>query len=206
MIDLNKYFDEIYCINLDRRKDRYGLFLQEVNKYNISNINRFSAIDGNTLAGEYPILKGELGVLESHLKIISEAKDKNLSSVLIMEDDVIFSDEIYKLDEYMSLVPKDWDMIYFGGNHIYGPKPIRINQKVLKLEYTVALQCVAIKNTVFDAILALLPLRKKQVDTYYGQLQNGYNAYGFYPSMAKQRVGFSDIQNRIVDYNNFFID
>lgn len=204
MIDLTKYFDRIYVINLDRRQDRYDSFKKEMAKYGIENIERFSAIDGATLNKTTSLLPGEIGVLLSHFEIIKKCKEEGLKNVLILEDDVYFSNEILKLSEYMSLVPTDWDFIYFGGNHVYGQPPELINEKILKLNYTVALQCVAINSTIFDVIEAILPKMKKQVDAYYADLHKTFNAYGFYPSMAKQVAGFSDIQNRIVDYSNYF--
>ncbi len=121
-----------------------------------------------------------------------------------MEDDLYFTDEIKNLDEYMTLTPDNWDFIYFGGNHKYGTHPEIINHKILKLNYTVALQCVGIKSTMFDVIENLISKLEKQVDAYYADLHKKYNAYGFYPNIAKQSPGFSDIQNRNVNYSFFF--
>lgn len=207
MIDLKKYFDRVYVINLDKRPDRYENFNNEISKYFINNIQRFSAIDGTTISVDNPsLLAGETGVLMSHLEIIKECKKDGVKNVLILEDDVYFTPEIAKLDEYMNLVPSDWDFIYFGGNHVYGQPPQLLNDKILKLNYTVALHCVAIKSSMFDVIEVVLPKMKKQVDAYYAELHNTFNAYGFYPNMAKQIAGFSDIQNRNVDYSNYFRD
>ena len=207
MIDLKKHFDKIYVINLDRRPDRYEKFKEEMLKHGIENVERFSAIDGTTItANGTPLLAGEIGVLLSHLEIIKKSREEGLNNVLIMEDDVYFSNEITKLDEYMSTVPSDWDFIYFGGNHVYGQPPMLVNEKLIKLNYTVALQCVAINNSMFEVIEAILPKMKKQVDAYYAELHDTFNAYGFYPNMAKQTAGFSDIQNRNVDYSNYFKD
>ena len=207
MINLEKYFDKIVCINLDRRPDRYERFKSEMEKFNIKNVQRFSAVDGNTITEtNTALLKGEVGILLSHLNIIKNAKKEGLKNILIMEDDVFFTDEIKNIDDYLQKVPNDWDFIYFGGNHVYGPKPTPINDKVLKLNYTVALQCVAINHTMFEIIEAILPNMKKQVDGYYAELHDRFNAYGFYPNMAKQIYDFSDIQNKYVNYTNFFID
>jgi hypothetical protein len=106
----------------------------------------------------------------------------------------------------MASVPNDWDFIYFGGNHKYGKPLERVNDKIVKLNYTVALQCVAIKNSMFEIIEMILTKMAKQVDTYYAELHDTFNAYGVVPSIAKQKIGFSDIQNRLVDYNMFFTD
>ena len=207
MINLKKYFDKVYVINLDRRPDRFETFEKELSKYDIQHVEKFSAIDGSTIENNNsPILSGELGVLESHLEIIKKCKEENVKNVLILEDDVYFTDEVLNLDEYMAKVPSDWDFIYFGGNHVYGQKPEMLNDKIIKLNFTVALQCVAINNSMFEIIEMVLSKKQKQVDAYYAELHNRFNAYGFYPNMAKQKAGFSDIQNRNVDYSNFFTD
>lgn len=203
MVNLSKYFDKIYVINLDRRPDRYEAFQKEISKYGIKNVERFSAIDGTT-SNNIKLLAGEIGVLQSHLEIVKKCKKEGLNNVLIMEDDVYFSDEILKLDEYMASVPEDWEFIYFGGNHVYGTPPVLVNDKIIKLNYTVALQCVAINGSIFDVIEKILPKMQKQVDVYYAELQKTFNVYGFHPNMAKQTAGFSDIQNRYVDYSYFF--
>lgn len=207
MVNLSKYFDRVYVINLDRRPDRYEAFKKEIAKYGIENVERFSAVDGTTImANNIPLLAGEIGVLESHLEIIKKCREDGVKNVLILEDDVYFSNEMLKLDEYMNNVPSDWDFIYFGGNHVYGQPPKYINDKIVKLNFTVALQCVAINSSMFEIIEAILPKRKKQVDAYYAELHNRFNAYCFYPNMAKQTAGYSDIQNRNVDYSNYFKD
>lgn len=206
MVNFKKYFDKIYVINLDKREDRFLKFKDELEKFGIEHVERFSAIDGSTVTTNSKLLSGEIGVLMSHLEIVKQAKEQNLENILILEDDVFFTEEILKLDEYMNLVPNDWDFIYFGGNHHYGPPPIILNDKIIKLNYTVALHCVGINKTLFDTIIAMLPKMGKQVDAYYADLHSLYNAYGFKPNMAKQIAGFSDIQNRYVDYSGFFRD
>lgn len=201
----NNYFNNIYCINLERRQDRWELFLKECEKINLTDVKKFKAIDGNLITNTTNLLNGELGVLISHYELVKMAKENNFDNILILEDDVVFTNTVSKLDEYMALIPSNWDFIYFGGNHVYGKDPIQINNNIIKLNNTVALQCVAIKNTIFDYILEILPKKMKQVDAYYGDLQKPFNAYGVRPNMAIQREDYSDIQNKIVNYNHFFI-
>lgn len=201
MVNLKKYFDKIFVINLDKRPDRYQTFKEEMNKYGIEGVERISAVDGSSTGIlNNRLLQGEIGVLMSHLEIIKKCKSEGLKNVLILEDDLYFTDEIQKIDDYMSVVPDDWNFIYFGGNHVYGPKPSKINDKILRLNYTVALHCVAINSDMFDLIEKTLPEMSKPVDVYYAELHKNYPSYGFYPNMAKQKPGYSNIQNGMVDY------
>ena len=74
------YFDEIYCINLDRRPQRWEMAQKEFDKLGIlDKVKRFSAIDD---------LGGKRGCFESHMKIIHMAKENKLDNVFIFEDDV----------------------------------------------------------------------------------------------------------------------
>jgi GR25 family glycosyltransferase involved in LPS biosynthesis len=207
---ISKYFDKAYCINLDKRPDRWVRVNKLFNDLGFTEIERYPGVDGNlldlsTVSHNHNLLKGELGILETHINLITEAKNNNYGNILILEDDVIFSNEIYELDKYMNSVPNDWDFIYFGGNHFYGEEPIRMNEKIIKLNHTVALQCIAIKSTIYDKILSLLINRANQVDLYYAQLHKITNAYCFTPNIAKQLADFSDIQNKHVDYSIYFI-
>lgn len=205
---ITEHFDKTYCINMDKRPDRWEKVSKTFSDLGIEDVHRYSGVDGSTLDLENmnykkSLLAGELGILETHLNLIKEAKEEGLEKILIMEDDVCFTDEISKFDEYLSAVPEDWDLLFVGGNHVYGQPPVKVNDKVLKLNHTVAIHCLAVKNTVFDTIIAMAKRRQKQIDAYYADIQKGYNAYAFTPNMALQYEDFSDIQNRRVNYDNF---
>lgn len=204
---MKNYFDKIYCINLDRRKDRWDETLLELSKWELSDsVTRFSAVDGNTLINDTIINNGELGILTTHINIINEAKEKGYKNILIIEDDIEFTEEILNLEQYMSSVPEDWDMLYFGGNHNkhMGKQINFLNEKIIKLNETYGIHCVVINNTIYDLILDLISRRGKPIDVYYADIQKSYNCYGFNPSIALQRESFSDIQNKNVNYKWLF--
>jgi len=49
------------------------------------------------------------------MKIYEDALKNNYKNILVLEDDVYFSDELYKeLDEAMSELPEDYDILYLG--------------------------------------------------------------------------------------------
>lgn len=206
---LNKYFKNIYCINLEHRKDRWDKVSEEFKKFGIENVNKFNAVDGNKL--DYSLmtynpllLKGEIGVLFSHIKLIKMAKEQNLENILILEDDVCFTNELNRLDFYMEQVPENWDLLYLGANHMMSDRLIQIKPNIVKLNHSFGLQCVAVKNTIYDRILELSLKLGKQVDVYYTDIQKESNVYCLHPNIALQEQGFSDIQNKNVNYDNFF--
>lgn len=200
-------FDKVYCVNLDKRPDRLENFKNQVEKYDLGEFTRVSAVDGSNInLNEYgnDLKPGELGLVLTNLKIIKEAKDNNYESILILEDDCSFTDEILNIENYFSELPLDWDMLYMGGNHnthmgIQGP--IIVNEKVVKLHSTYSTHFIGIKKTLFDHIEVILSKYKEPLDVSYVKLQKIFNIYSFYPAIAKQIVDFSDIQNSITDYN-----
>jgi GR25 family glycosyltransferase involved in LPS biosynthesis len=204
---LTDKFDKIYCINLKRRQDRWKKCLNEFKKNNLEGIERYQAIDGKLCdwsSTKYnpDLLKGEVGILETHINIITEAVEKGWSSIMILEDDVYFTPEIAKLEEYLNDVPDDWDMIHLGGNHTYGNIPEMVTDKIMRLHNTFATEAIIIRNTIFQKILDITKDREHQIDKYYSMLQKTDNFYGCYPNISLQKIDYSDIQNKVVDYFN----
>jgi hypothetical protein len=199
-------FDKVYCINLDRRTDRLENFKKEVNKYQLGEFERFSAYDGKVLnlTNDYNLKPGEIGVIKSNLDIIKDAKKNNYSSILIIEDDCVFNDEIMNFELYFKLLPSDWDMLYMGGNHNthMGVKPPhKINDKIVKLHSTYSAHFIGIKSSVFDHIEVLLEKGQQPLDVEYVKLQKIFNCYSFTPALTSQLVNYSDIQESTTDYN-----
>jgi GR25 family glycosyltransferase involved in LPS biosynthesis len=202
---LTDFFDKTYCINLERRKDRWDECLLEFNKHNLTLIERFIAVDGTELPQVTSgfVTPSRLALVLTNIKILEEAIEKNYNSVLIFEDDIEFTDEINLISEYFKFLPKDWDMLYFGGNHnthIRIEPPVIINEKVCKLHSTFSTHCVAINKKSFKTILDRLKKCDNALDVIYVELQKSLNVYSFYPLIATQRVSYSDIENKIADY------
>lgn len=197
---INKYFDKIYCINLDKRPNRWKEGKQEIDKHSLNAV-RFSGVNGNPnnnikLNGA---TDGDIGCTLSHYNVIKNAKENNYNIILVLEDDVIFVDNLNELfDKYIKYVPNNWDMLYFGGNHVGGL--VHINKHVAKIKHTYTTHAYAIKKSVFGHVELLHGQGQKQVDVYYSEIQKIFNCYVFRPHLAWQRDGFSDIQNSHTSY------
>lgn len=208
---VNNIFDKIYCVNLDRRPDRWKQTLYEFNEHNILNVERVSAVDGCAIdRTEYShvnnINTSELGLVLTNIKILKHAKENQFERILVVEDDVVFNKDIKAFDERYSHVPCDWDMIYFGGNHNKHKnwrQPTSIAPGVVKIHRTYTTHCIGIHRSFYDTILNKLNTLHAALDVIYTELQQTNNVYCFYPGLAKQRVGYSDIQNEVRDYNNW---
>ncbi|NBO22104.1 hypothetical protein EBU94_02015, partial [bacterium] len=120
-MSLNGFFDKIYCINLDKRPDRWDECVQEFKKHRMI-VERFSAADHN-----HPIVpkqldattnNGNAGLVASNILILQDAIANGYKNILILEDDVAFVDDLNeKFAEWSKDVPENWDMLYLGGNN-----------------------------------------------------------------------------------------
>lgn len=211
---LNEFFDKIYCINLDRRTDRWEECQKIFSKHNID-VERFSAIDGNENNHNlgYPF-DNELAGAISHTKVIEKAQELKLQRVLILEDDVDFVDDLEKkFTEYVNQIPNNWDGLLFGGNHVGGGH--LVNQNVMKVNRSYALHAYALTQNVFKETIDYMNSRIQNVidngseviktsvaaDFFMADLHRINNWYCFRPHLAWQREGFSDIQKNIMNYD-----
>src|SRR5688572_498365 len=107
---LNSYFDKIFCINLDRRTDRWEESLKEFNKYNLD-VERFPAIDGKelNLSDKVKLTPAEKACSMSHHTILKRMIENNWNRILILEDDVAFIDDLESMFTHKAKqIPKDW--------------------------------------------------------------------------------------------------
>ncbi len=201
---MNDFFDKIYCINLVARKDRREHAEAVFKAYNLD-VEFIDAVDGKKCgikpkappANFTQINQGELGCLLSHQMTINCGIDEDAESILILEDDVEFGD-IAKIQEYLDIVPKNWEMLYFGGNHIHPTTPI--DNRVARCNFTVSAHAIGLRKNILPSLSKLMNGINLPCDIIYGTLQKIYTAYTSRTSLAWQIESFSDINNRVTDY------
>jgi len=191
---INEFFDNIYCINLDFRTDRWAECEAEFAKHNI-NVERFSAFTPSDINFDIGVKAGEAALIMTHGKILQDAKEKGYNKILILEDDVEFADDI---NECLLEIPENWDIVYFGGNHHFG-KPSPITEKIAVANKTLAMHCVAINSTIYDRMLEKIDYADP-IDVTYAHSLYLFNSYVFFPSKAWQRPSWSDLMGQHVDY------
>lgn len=206
MKTLNDYFGKIYCVNLDKRTDRWELCQEEFKKIGIE-VERFSAFDGTKIENVEELFvghfekAGQFGCLISHLDIIKQAKENKLPSVVIMEDDVVFCENFNEeLNQKILELPDDWNMIFFGSNHV--AHPIRITDNIYKLTRAYSAHCYVIRDNMYDILIELIDPISEPLDVTYANIQPRINAYVFNPHLVWQRPGYSDICEEHVDYTH----
>lgn len=196
------YFDKIIYINLDKRTDRKTQLEQEFIRLNIpdSKIQRFPAIEDKF---------GAIGCTMSHIAVLKIAKDNNLSSVLILEDDFNFN----QIPEYIEQLFHDfftnfqnWEAIHLSRGGMFHVKDTKFKH-IKKINYVTASSGYIVNNSFYDKLinnfeesLKLLTNTKRScnyaLDVYWKNLQSSSNWYVFHPSLGYQRASHSDIDNR----------
>ena len=213
--------DKIYIINLKERTDRWKKCIEQLNKYNITNYERFDAIKpdlnkinpiqyskNNLKLGKKYII-GTMGCKLSHYKIIIESRKNKYKQILILEDDFLltnnFIEKFSQILNNMNTHKIHYDMLYLGFSIVrknpYIDTEIE-NLKKIKNGHTT--HAYILNNTFYDNIINEIMTCHCEIDVCYANLQKkNNNIYGIYPCLITQRESFSDILNKTVNYNKF---
>lgn len=229
---LNNLFEKIYLINLDKRKDRFENFTKIAEKYNLSferikAFDGYSLINenftyeskkisfiknefykhepGNSFGIENyhnKYFKGAVGCLISHLEAIKMAEKNNYSSILLLEDDVAFSDDFEtKIKNLYNNFPKQWDMFYLSGSLIKEGEKFKYYSELISSHTT---HSYAINSSVFKILIKLLEKNMfiKPIDSCYVSIQESIKSFIAMPFLTYQSNGFSDIHNSNASYDS----
>ncbi len=197
---LESRFPHRICINLARRPDRWATVQEQFRQHQIT-VQRWNATDGAGLAmpDGWRYSASAYGCSNSHVSAVREAAMKKYESLLIFEDDVEFHPELRSLfPKYMAQVPGDWDAIYFGGIHRL--EPAQVNANVVRLVETNSTYAYALRNTVFDAFVAINEQACVPIDETAKLLQKQFNYYCFLPHLAWVTRDYSDILGAEVNH------
>lgn len=200
-MSLNDFFDKIYCINLDRRPDRWEASQREFDRIGIEVLG-YKATDGLTQKYEGPLLPGEYGILMSNVSLITDLWyfEKKTNKVLILEDDIEFSETFNRdWDQWSSEIPSDWDMLYLGGN-LVGWNPSPVTEHVHNGVGVFAIHALGLSRRAMGALITHPNIWNQPIDVTYSQISAHLNSYIMVPRMAFQRTDYSDIQNAPADY------
>ena len=189
-----------FYINLDSREDRREQFEEECKKMNI-NVERFSAIK------TFP---GGIGCTESHLNVLKKARDLNLESVIIFEDDFQFLISREEYDQILLNLPDNYDVVMLSYNMKQSEPFNDMFGKVIEVQTTSGYivhsrSYEKIINRVEEG-LRLFKLYSSDhhsyiLDQYWKPLQPISNWYYSLKRVGKQRSGFSNIMKAYIEYD-----
>jgi len=201
MSAINHFFDKVFCINLDRRPDKWAESTAEFDRIGLT-VERVSGVDGQTLRPTGSITAGEMGCSLSHSGILKKMVENNWNKILVLEDDAVFIPNVQEYFEAnVANIPTDWDMLYFGGNHLNPPIPI--NNAISRITRTYTTSHYGISLNMAKAVIQRIEAFANQVDVAYSEFHAGTRSFTFNPAIAWQRPGVSDIHNVFQDYTSF---
>jgi len=86
--------------------------------YNNSHEVWYKKISNLDYGGPIPwkeLSKSEKSIAHKHIKIWRDISDNNISTALVLEDDLMFDDKFVELFNFnLTITPKDWDLIFIG--------------------------------------------------------------------------------------------
>ena len=197
MPDINEAFPHKFCINLDRRPERWEQMRAKFERCGVRDVERFAAVDGAqaVIPANWSDSPGAYGCLRSHLEIIEKAQLLGWPNVLIFEDDAALDPELpEKFASYFAQVPDDWEMLHFGANHMAAPVPVSAN--VVRITSANSTFSYALNRAVFDSFIELNTRALTAVDLNNRTLQTEHACYCFTPHLAWVEDLSSDVQVR----------
>jgi GR25 family glycosyltransferase involved in LPS biosynthesis len=198
---LNIFFDKIYLINLDRRKDRFNNINIHLNKRNIL-YKKITAIDYKDLDIKCKKYHKRFTIKEdacllSHLKIIKEAKELGYKKILILEDDILFHKELNKYVNTLDKIPKNWNLIYLGcgqrngANDVFKKKPFYLANK------SRGTYAYGVNENIYNYLIKILNKGfhgvHYPIDLLLNNIQSIKNSYVIYENLIIADVSDSDI-------------
>lgn len=189
------FFDAIYCINLEERKDRWVHAKEQFKILGIEKkVQRIDAIKREA---------GWMGARDSHVAAIFMAKHYNHKNILVLEDDfkVLVPDLKYyeKLFEDVSNKAKDWHLLFLSANT---HQPLRkYSDYLFSAELCMGLHSIAYNSTIFDRILKDYYDEKIGIiDVYYmNTIEQLGRSFVANKLCTTQIDDYSDVEGKVTD-------
>lgn len=208
MITCLKDITNIFYINLEHRTDRKQHVETQLDLIGLKG-TRFNAIK---------MENGAVGCSMSHLKLLQLALKSGLDHILIVEDDILFLDpELFRsqLDLFFQK-PKSWDVILFAGNNM--PPYEKIDDTCVKVSQCQTTTGYLVNGHYIEKLLNNVKMgltnlikepeshAKYAIDKQWFSLQKTDNWFLITPLTVVQREDYSDIEKKVINYQEVMID
>ena len=211
MPSLADIFPLIRVVNLPDRKDR----LQEISAqlqvlgapFRPGQVEVYPAVRPTELAG-FPSL-GARGCFESHLEILRDARERDVESVLILEDDLeVLPADVPRLAALLASIPEPWGILYPG--HIQALEPVTHPRWTAFNGPLGTSHCYAVHRSAMEALIGYLeaclsrpsgdpvggPMHYDGALTMFRSANPQHRTYIAQPSLGRQRSSRSDVSVR----------
>ena len=144
----------------------------------------------------------------SERNILLEFLHSDADTLLHLEDDVSFRD-LGHLEQGLSELPEDWDVVYLGANLVLWnngePWPERYSAHLFRVKCAWTTHAIAYNKKCVRSILEKQPeFSARMFDNYLSDRLPELNAFCVAPMVAYQRPRFSSIWQRQDDYTPIF--
>lgn len=197
-----------FYINLHSRPDRKQHIEHQLECIGIS-AERFNAIK---------MTNGALGCSFSHLKLIETAKANNWEHILIIEDDILFTDPHLFTKQFNVFLSnhKDFDVVILSGNNM--PPFKIIDDSCVQVSRCQTTTGYLVQQHYYDTLIqnfreGINQLMREPhnhklyaIDKYWFHLQEIDKWYLIIPLTVTQREDYSDIEKRPTNYSRVMLD
>lgn len=190
------FFDRRACLTLG---PDWPIACEEFERVGLDHVWRFDALK-------------DIGPHQSFNKstrqILTDFLISGAETLLFLEDDVVFR-HLDHLEQALSELPPDWDIVYLGANLVCWnngePQPERYSEHLFRVKAAWTTHCIGYNKRVIPFLLANQPgLSEQMFDQFLSNSLQGMKAYCVAPMVAYQRPHFSAIWNRHDDYTPIF--
>lgn len=181
-----------YVINLDKRPDRLSDLKLPLEW------ERFSATDGEQYQDNPQKERGWRGCHNSHTRLIKKIINDDAELFIVFEDDVEVTDDfVLKMEKIINTLPYDWELLFLGGWNV--DEKIKYNEFVDVAKKVYCMHAYVFKAEIAEKLLNKFNERVYKVDVLLAELLPDLKAYICNPTIAWQRAGFSNIENKITN-------
>ena len=200
--------EHAFYINLHSRPDRRNHVERQLKNIGI-HAERFNA---------FKMDNGAIGCSMSHLKLIETAKANNWEHILIVEDDILFTDPKLFINQFNKFLSnhKSFDVVLIAGNNI--PPYKKIDDTCVQVTHCQTTTGYLVQKHYYDKLITnykngILQLMKNPdkpimyaIDKFWFNLQAIDKWYLIIPLTVTQREDYSDIEKRPTNYTPSMLD
>jgi GR25 family glycosyltransferase involved in LPS biosynthesis len=206
MITPNEYFDEIFCINLDKSTDRWVDIQKKFIREEIF-VTRIEGVDknegwmkqaflGHQKSTQTSITKlGRFAVWKAFSKVFDYViENQEIERFLIFEDDILFHKNFKSMfDESIRKIPQNWEMWYLGVTQLKWTdlEKDKIDMFYNSNKFTYGCFAVAMTRKFLEDYYPIYKQGLFNNDHFFAKVIDKQNVYASYPPLIGHQYSYS---------------
>lgn len=198
----------VYYINLTSRPDRKQCVEHEIEKIGL-HASRFNAVK---------MANGAIGCSMSHYKLLKMAETQELDHILILEDDIQFTNPLLFVTQFNMFLQNhnEWDVVLIAGNNMGHFD--KIDDTCVRVFHCQTTTGYLIRKPYYHHLIKNIEIGLHHyirephnkdiyaIDQYWSNLQMAHTWYLIIPLSVTQREDYSDIEKRHTNYTSIMLD